>query len=97
MPGVSVEKACGHETPEKFCSGVGVCLILLGGRSEPPLVNASPATAASIIRWVPNPQGSCMTVMCSPEHLFELAPVDVVTPRRPRDAGGNVMFVRSLC
>jgi hypothetical protein len=29
MPGVSVEKACGHETPEKFCSGVGVCLILL--------------------------------------------------------------------
>jgi len=29
MPGVSVEKAYGHETPEMFCSEVGVCLILL--------------------------------------------------------------------
>ena len=93
MPGVSVEKACGHETPEKFCSGVGVCLILLVEVDQNHnSYECIPGYSRFNHSFAPNPQGRCMTVVCSSEHLLKLAPVDVVTPRRPRDAGGNVVF-----
>ena len=93
MPGVSVEKAYGYETPEMFCSEVGVCLILLVKVDQ--IRNSYeciPGYSRFNHSFAPNPQGRWMTVVCSSEHLFELAPVDVVTPRRPRDAGGNVVF-----
>ena len=74
MPGISIEKPRGHEMPEWFSSESET--VLSSWRKSirsAARVNASPATAASIILSAPSQQDSFMTVMCSSEHLFELA------------------------